>query len=398
MKEKLSHHNHQRGMSMFEKDFIFGVATSSFQIEGTHQKFKTLWDIDHTKIKDGANGNIACDHVNLYESDILLIKKLGVDAYRLSFSWARLQPTPEAFSKEGIQFYLDVLMALKTQGIKVSATLYHWDMPLWLYEQGIGFDNLDFPTYFLAYAKQVFELFDDYVFQWTTINEPWCISMVGYFFGNHAPWVQDINRAVRAQFVTLDAHQLVYHYYKKHFHKPMGIVLNLSQVYETSQSHEAQLAKSYADFFFNGMFLDPLFYGKYPKLYLKRLDELHVDHSFITSEKLEFIKNSLDFLGINTYSHFLAEYDDTQPFLFKRAQSDLPKTDMGWDVNPEGMSDLIINLRKNYPMIPVYITENGSAFPDVMKRRRVKDTLRINYLKDHLSVLEKLHQTHQIKG
>ncbi|MFU8792513.1 MAG: family 1 glycosylhydrolase [Acholeplasmataceae bacterium] len=383
---------------MFKKDFIFGVATSSFQIEGTHQKFKTLWDIDHTKIQDGANGHIACDHVHLYESDISLIKQLGVDAYRLSFSWARLQPTPDGFSKEGIQFYLNLLMSLKTQGIKVSATLYHWDMPLWLYEKGFGFDNLDFPSYFLTYAKQAFELFDDYVFQWTTINEPWCISMVGYFFGNHAPWIKDLNRAIRAQFVTLDAHQVVYHYYKKHFNKPMGIVLNLSHVYEASQSEEDLLAKSYADIFFNGMYLDPLFHGHYPERYLKRLDELQIDYSYITKEKCLNIKDSLDFLGINTYSHFIAAFDDTQPFLFKRAISAFPKTDMGWDVNPQGLFDLIVNLRKNYPMIPVFITENGSAFPDEIKRNRIKDRHRIDYLKSHLSVIEKLHETHHIDG
>jgi beta-glucosidase len=383
---------------MFHKDFVFGVATSSYQIEGTKNDFKSIWDMDYSKIHNNDHGIIACDHVSLYKEDIQLIKSLGVDYYRLSFSWARLEISENSWSESGIQFYLDLLKAIKKEGIKVSATLYHWDMPLWLYQKGVGFDNKEIVTYFLEYSKKAFELFDEFVDQWTTINEPWCVSFVGYLFGGHSPWVKNLNQAVLAQYYTLICHKEVYHYYHQHYHKPIGIVLNLSHVYQTGLDHESKEAKAYADMFFNRVFLDPLFLGIYPKRYLDRLKALNIDTSFIDVKAISSLKDQLDFLGINTYSHFVSEYEGNSDFLFKRATTHYPKTEMGWDINPSAFLDLMNDLRSTYKNIPIYITENGAAFKDIQIGEKIFDHDRIAYYESYLKIIQEIHVSHNIKG
>lgn len=383
---------------MFSKDFIFGVATSSYQIEGTHHQFKSIWDMDYSKIDQHDHGIIACNHVELYKEDIKIIKNLGVDSYRMSFSWARLELDEDLWNKEGIKFYIDLLKSLKDEGIKISATLYHWDMPLWLYEKGIGFDHQDIVPHFLRYAKKVFELFDDYVDQWSTINEPWCVSFVGYLYGGHAPWIKDLSKAIRAQYHTLIIHQEVYEYYHKHYQKPMGIVLNLTYVYKNNDEENSRIAQYFADIYFNRIFLDPLFYGTYPKNYIDRLKELKIDVSFIDDMKLSKLKNQLDFLGVNTYSHFVSMYDQNAHFLFARAQTKFKKTDMGWDINPNAFLDLMNYIKENYPKIPIYITENGAAFQDQLLDEKVDDQKRVAYYKAYLKILSKIHQTHNIHG
>ncbi|MFA6801091.1 MAG: family 1 glycosylhydrolase, partial [Acholeplasmataceae bacterium] len=325
--------------------FLFGVATAAYQIEGTHQAFRTIWDGHEDLILDHSNCDVACDFYHQYEKDIEMIKALDVDVYRMSISWARIQPKINEFSKEGIAFYHKIFTILKEKNILIDVTLYHWDMPQWLLDMHIGFDHENIIDYFLTYAKKMFECFDTYVRAWTTINEPWCVSVVGYYYGTHAPFVSDLSRMVKAQYYTLRVHQEVYTYYKLNYHKKIGIVLNLWQQYAFSKQLLDLKAMEYSDIFHNRIYLDPLFKGKYPDKWLLQLKTLDIDVSFIDDKKIQLLKNQTDFLGINYYSHHTIQFDEQSQFYFKHVDTIYDKTAMGWEINADGLIDMIKRIR-----------------------------------------------------
>lgn len=383
---------------MEDKKFLFGVATAAYQIEGTHQKFKTIWDDHEDKIDDQSNCHVACDFYQKYEDDIALIKALDVDVYRMSISWARIQPTKHAFSQEGIDFYHQVFKILKDKGIQVDVTLYHWDQPKWLYEMGVGFDDPSIVSYFLAYATKMFDEFDGYVRAWATINEPWCVSVVGYYYGAHAPFVKDLGRMARAQYYTLMIHKAVYQFYKARYHKEIGIVFNLWHKYLASDSKQDQEAMAYSALFFNDMYLSPMFKGVYPKLWFTLLQENGVDTSFIDLDEVKALKNQTDYLGINYYTHHTVAYDKDSPFKFKHIETGYPLTAMGWEVHAMGLIHVIEYVRENYTDKDIYITENGAAFDDVLKDSTVNDIERSSYIKNHLQLILDNKEKLNIKG
>ncbi len=380
------------------KQFLFGVATAAYQIEGTQKAFKTIWDDHLDQIEDRSNCDIACDFYHQYEKDIEYIKNLNVDVYRMSISWARIQPKKDEFSSEGILFYKTIFELLKEKNIMVDVTLYHWDMPQWLLDLEIGFDHEEIISYFLTYAKKMFELYDSYVHAWATINEPWCVSVVGYFYGSHAPFVQDLERMVKAQYYTLRVHQEVYQYYKKYYKKPIGIVLNLWQQYPQTNNQLDMTATLYSDIFHNQIYLSPLFKGVYPEKWLLKLKTLHIDLSFMDMDKIYEMKNSLDYLGINYYSHHTIAYDINHPFNFKHVDTIYDKTAMGWEVHAEGLIDLIKVIRKAYSDIDIYITENGAAFDDEFKDGSIHDVQRQKYIIDHATRIYEERERLNIKG
>ncbi|MFA5470424.1 MAG: family 1 glycosylhydrolase [Acholeplasmataceae bacterium] len=383
---------------MFNKKFLFGVATSSYQIEGTFDEFKTIWCDKKDHIDDQSDGKIACDFYHNYKDDIKWIKNLGVDVYRMSISWARIQPEKELFSDQGIAFYKDLFKLLKKNKIKVDVTLYHWDMPSWILDEFDGFADEKIIDYFYQYAIKMFDLFDKDVHSWATINEPWCVSTVGYYYGAHAPFKKDITKMVKAQYYTLLAHEKVYDYYKDNYNKDIGIVLNLWTQYQLTDKTVDAIAREYSDMFHNQVFLYPLFKGFYPIKWILKLKELGVDTTFIDEKHLSQLRNKTDYLGVNYYQHHTVTYDKDHPFNFKHVHTGFEKTDMDWEINAKGLEDLIIMIRNDYTDIPMIITENGAAFKDKLENGKIIDNNRINYIKSHSEIIEKLHEKHCIKG
>ena len=235
---------------MFDKYFQVGVATSSYQIEGTllgDVKVNSIWDAFAKKdgaIADGKDGSIACEHVLRYKEDIALIKQLGVDTYRFSISWARVFPSEGNVSEEGLNFYRNILEELKLNGIKASITIYHWDMPQWVYEKNGGWCSRETAYIYLEYAKLLFDTFDEYADSWVTFNEPFCSTLLGYLAGTHAPGHKNPEEYLKAVHTINLAHGLAIRYYKSKYKKPIGIVLNVSPVYTLDNSFNNQIARN----------------------------------------------------------------------------------------------------------------------------------------------------------
>lgn len=381
------------------KDFKFGVATSSLQIEGTKGKFKTIWDLPENNVLDQSNCKDACNFFNTYKDDVQLIKNLGVDVYRMSLSWARICPNEFGFSKEGINFYHHLFKELKNNGILVDVTLYHWDMPLWLYEKGIGFHSKEIVEYFLEYAKKMFSEFDQYVHSWATLNEPWCISRVGYLYGTHAPFItNDAQKTFQTDYYMLLAHAAVYHFYKENYNKNIGIVLNVWGNHPNSNSKEDLKAAQLAHQFYEGVYLNPLFVGGFSNSYLDMVSKLGVNTEFVDAKALTSVKDTTDFLGINYYMHNTVIYDSKEPLGFKCIQTSSKLTDMGWEVYPKGLEYILRQIREEYTTVPITITENGSAYKDIVKNGIINDVERIEYFKKHFKVIESISETLNIEG
>lgn len=383
---------------MLTKDFMFGVSTSSYQIEGTHNKFKSIWDKSSKNIINQQYGEIACDFYNRYVDDIQLIKTLGVDVYRMSLSWARIQPTANGFSEEGVEFYRQVLKQLKKQGILVDLTLYHWDMPLWIYNKGVGFDHPLIVDYFFDYAKKVFQEFDQYVHRWATFNEPWCVSRVGYLMGEHAPFEKNPQKAYQADYYQLIAHKKVYDYYKQHYNSDIGIVINVWGSYPLTDSKEDKQAAFASSLFFERSYLDPLFKGIYNKQWINYLEDIKIDLRYMDLKALKDVKDSTDFLGINYYNHLTVVSDRNHPLGFKPVQTGYPLTDMNWEINPNGLRKILETIRNEYTNIPIVITENGIALKDELHDGIINDEIRTQYIQDHFDVIEAISESHNIIG
>jgi len=383
---------------MFDKNFQFGVATSSYQIEGTENRGKSIrsiWDCFAEKqgaIADGSNGSRACDHFNRYKEDVSLMKELGIDVYRLSISWARIMPEENVISEEGLEFYKNLLIELKENGIKASATLYHWDMPEWIYKKNDGWPCRDTADLFLEYAQRVFDALDEYVLNWVTFNEPFCSSFLGYLVGIHAPGHKDIQEYLHAVHFINIAHGMAVRYYKSKFSKPIGIVLNLYPVQTVDKSIKNKIAVNMQDALINRMHLDPIFEGTYPIDLLMKLASPEVSMDFIRDEDMELISQSIDFLGVNYYTRSYVQYDSQNESLIKRVEPEEKTTTMGWEVFPDGLYEVIARVRKDYTDIPIIITENGSAWKDELIDGKVLDDERSDYLVKHLKVIEKLNE------
>lgn len=381
----------------FSNDFIFGVATSSHQIEGAYDvdgRTDSIWDTFCRvpgKVFNMDNAEIACDHYNRYKEDVQIIKELGVDAYRFSISWSRIFPSKDEYNPKGMAFYKKLLVELNKNGIKASVTLYHWDLPQWLQDMG-GWETRESVEYFAAYAKKCYEELDPFVYQWITHNEPWCASFLANLIGEHAPGKQSVEAAVKVAHHLLLSHGCAVKVYRDmNLTNQIGITLNLTPVYPESDSAEDKLAASNMNGYFNGWFLDPLYKGIYPNdimnLYASRIGDL----SFIKKGDLEIISIPCDFLGINYYNRSLVRYDSSSVGLFSGAYSDYPKTAMGWDISPNEFVDLIEQVRRVYTDHPIYITENGSAWEDKVVEGLVHDPDRVKYLEDHLKSVETMN-------
>ncbi len=374
----------------FPADFVWGAATSAYQIEGAANeggRAPSIWDtFSHTpgKILDYSHGDIACDHYHRYAEDVEHIANLGLKAYRFSVSWSRVQPDGSgAWNEEGIDFYARLITALLEKNISVHMTLYHWDLPQALQDQG-GWLNRDTATHFARYAQEMARRFGDQLTSIATHNEPWCTAHLGYRTGQFAPGVQDEVAALQVSHHLLLSHGLAMQAMRtQNCNAKLGIVLNqwTADPATDSEADRTAAALEYARSV--QWFMDPIFRGQYPAIALAEIDQT----CFVLAPgDLEVIHQPLDFLGINYYSRVYVS-TETPP---RTAEAKLGLTDMGWEIYPEGLSRLLIGIHQEYKDLglpPIYITENGMAVADQVEGERIHDSSRIDYMQRHFQAV-----------
>jgi beta-glucosidase len=376
--------------SLFPADFLWGAATSAYQIEGSplaDGAGPSIWhEFAHTpgRTCDGNTGDVACDHYRRYRDDVALMGKLGLNAYRFSISWSRVLPEGRGrVNLSGLGFYERLVDALLEQGIQPMLTLYHWDLPAALDRLG-GWLNPDSAHWFADYAQLLFRALDDRVRLWVTLNEPWVVVDGGYLHGVLAPGQRNVFAAPRASHHLLRAHAAAVQAYRAAGRHQIGLVVNLEPKYPATETAEDLAATMRADAYWNRQYLDPVFLGAYPP----ELPEIFgAAWPAFPDADLDFIRQPLDFLGVNYYSRQVVR-NDPQDWPLQAARVRQPQqtyTSLNWEVYPPGLTDLLEWVARRYGPLPLYITENGAAFYDPPHATgRVDDPLRQLYLRDHL--------------
>lgn len=384
---------------MLSQDFTFGVATAAFQIEGgASSRLKNIWDTfcdKPGKIKDQSNGLTACDHFNLWEQDIELIASLGVDAYRFSISWPRVINEQGQVIKEGIDFYQKILDKLHSKNIKAYVTLYHWDLPQHIENTG-GWLNRQTAYLFQNYVNLITRAFGHKVYAYATLNEPFCSAYLGYEIGVHAPGLKSPSFGKKAAHHLLLAHGLAMQVLRKNCPKALnGIVLNFSPCHGLTDKPQDIKAAKLADQHFNQWYIKPIIEGQYPDL-LDQLPDAHKPN--IVEGDLQIIATSIDYIGINYYTREIYQSEAHQGFQ-KVMNKPLPLTDMGWEIYPQGLSELLLELHRNYSLPPIFITENGAAMPDKIVDHKINDQQRLDYYQSHLlAVNDAINQGVDVRG
>ncbi len=376
----------------FPADFLWGAATASYQIEGgwnEEGRSPSIWDTFSRipgNVFKGHTGDVAADHFHRWKEDVGLMKELGLPAYRFSFAWPRIIPGGTgSVNQKGLDFYDRLVDELLKAGIKPFPTLYHWDLPQVLEDKG-GWPNRLTAQYFADYASVLVEHFSDRISNWITINEPWVVSMLGYHEGVFAPGIKDQQAAAAATHHLLLGHGLAIQAMRAVAKQPLqlGITLNLSNIEAESNSPEDQDAARQRDAHLNRIFLDPLFFGRYP-------EEVTGKQGFIFPSGYEkdfsIISTPTDFLGINNYFREVIHYSgNNPPFNYESIQPRGSSYSEMWEMHAEGLYDLLIRLKHDYPVNAIYITENGTSVTDgIDADNRVRDSRRIQYLQDYIA-------------
>ncbi len=383
----------------FPTDFLWGCATSAYQIEGstlTDGAGPSIWHrFCHTPgcVQDGDTGDIACDHYQRAESDVELMRAMRLNAYRFSIAWARVLPGGFGHANAaGIGFYDRLVDRLLQNGIQPMATLYHWDLPAALDDRG-GWLNPDVAHWFADYATLMFRRLGDRVPMWVTINEPWVVMDGGYLQGVLAPGHRNRYEAPLVTHHLLLAHASAVQAYRAEHRQKIGLVVNLEPKYPATQSEADLAATRRADAYMNRQYLDPVLLGSYP-------DELRECFGDAWPEwpqsDLEFIRQPLDFLGVNYYTRSVVQHDDKAWPLRASAvrQPQHAYTETRWEVYPQGLTDTLLWLKTRYSAAPLYITENGAAFydPPSVDSEVLEDPLRADYLRKHLRAVHSAMQ------
>lgn len=378
---------------LVKKSFTYGVATASFQIEGeADSRLPSIWDTfcdTPGKIADQSNGKVACDHINRWRDDVDIMDNLGVDAYRFSVSWPRVMTQNNQINPEGIKFYINLLDELNRRGIKPFVTLYHWDLPQHLEDQG-GWLNRETAYQFQIYADLVSKAFGDRVHSYATFNEPFCSSYLGYEIGVHAPGKASKEYGRKAAHHILLAHGLAMQVLTRNSPTSLnGIVLNFTPCYPFSDSKEDIKATDYADQYNNQWYIKPLFDKVYPSM----ISELPMAQCpNIHPGDMDIISHPIDFLGVNFYTRLTYSAAIEQGEFYTEHEHREPRTDIGWEIYPQALTDLLLSLNKLYPLPPIYITENGAAMDDQINNGSVEDFDRIAYYAAHLQALDNAMQ------
>ncbi|GAA2060095.1 GH1 family beta-glucosidase [Streptomyces carpaticus] len=391
----------------FPPGFFFGAATASYQIEGAHDvggRGPSIWDTYSRtpgKVANGDTGDVACDHYHRYPEDVALLKELGVDSYRFSIAWPRIQPTGSGpANAEGLDFYDRLVDELLASGIAPAATLYHWDLPQALEDTG-GWRVRATAERFAEYTALVAERLVDRVPRWITLNEPFCSAFVGYAIGRHAPGAREGAGALAAAHHLLVGHGLAVQALRAAGAGEVGITLNPDRLLPATGSEADAGAVRRAETLHNEVWFDPLFAGRYPLHEDETWGELAREAAAHRREgDLDLIAAPLDFTGINYYRPITvtdAPFRDPEPAtrtavdirVEETWRDDVRHTTMGWPVVPHTFTDLLVDLRRRYPaMPPLIITENGSAEADVVAADgQVHDSDRVEYLAGHLAAV-----------
>jgi beta-glucosidase len=373
--------------SPFPDHFVWGVATSAFQIEGAAAedgKGPSIWDRfcrQPGTIADASDGAIACDHYHRWAEDLDLIAALNVDAYRFSVSWPRVRPGGAgAWNAKGLDFYDKLVDGLLARGLDPYLTLNHWDLPEELQARG-GWADRDTVYRFVEYAQGVADRLGDRVVSITTHNEPWVMATLGHEAGIFAPGVKSRAVAMQASHHLLLSHGLALQALRaQSCPARLGIVVNLSPTHAATDS-KADLDKArLEDGLLLRWYLDPIFKSAYPK---DVLDGLGADAPQIEPGDMRAIAQPLDFLGVNYYTRSVVSAAGS----WDAASSGRPVTDMGWEVYPEGLTELLLRLHRDYAVPPLFITENGGAFKDSLVDGRVNDADRTDYIARHIAAV-----------
>lgn len=371
----------------FPANFVWGVATSAFQIEGAADadgKGASIWDRFCTvpgAIADGSDGRTACDHYHRWAADLDLIASLGVDAYRFSVSWPRVRPTGAgAWNPAGLDFYDRLVDGLLARGVRAYLTLNHWDLPLEL-QTGGGWAARDTAHRFVEYACGIHERLGDRLAAITTHNEPWVMATLGHEAGIFAPGLKCRATAAQASHHLLLSHGLALQALRAQgCRTPLGIVLNLAPVQPSSADPADVAAARLEDGKLLRWYMDPLFRAAYPE---DVLADLGAEAPRVQSGDLQVIATPMDYLGINYYSRsVVGAAGGRDP-----KAAGLEVTDMGWEVYPEGLTELLLRLHQDYPVPPMFVTENGGAFADSWVNGRVADVDRVRYLQQHIAAM-----------
>jgi len=401
----------------FPADFLLGSATASYQIEGaTHEDGRgpSIWDtFSHTpgKITNGDTGDVADDHYHRLDEDLDLMKSLGLEAYRFSIAWPRIQPEGSGpANKAGLDFYGRLVDGLLARGIRPIATLYHWDLPQALEDKG-GWTNRDTAYRFAEYASIVGEALGDRVATWTTLNEPWCSAYLGYGSGAHAPGVTSKLATLKAVHHLNLAHGLA-------LKELRHVVTNDAATYSVTLNfhvlrdggHQSDEAIRRIDALANRAFTGPMLTGAYPVDLVDDTREI-TEWEFVRDGDLEIINQPIDFLGVNYYSTATVRMwngrdvrqnnDGHKPSSgtawpgserVEFVAQEGPYTAMGWNIAPEGLEELLVDLSGQFPELPLMITENGAAFDDEVRDGAVHDAQRTDYLRRHFTAAHRALQ------
>ncbi len=383
----------------FPESFIFGTATSSYQIEGAWEKDgkgESIWDrFSHQEgnILNGDTGDKACDHYNRFKEDVALMKELNLDSYRFSISWPRVLPEGHGrINQAGLDFYKELVDELLKAGIEPTVTLYHWDLPQAIQDQG-GWENRKTTDYFVEYAELLFEELGDKVKSWITHNEPWVAAFLGHYFGAHAPGKNDLSAAIKAAHNIMLSHgKTVKRFRELKLESEIGITLDLHAIDPLSHTEKDIKAAELEEAFSNGWFLDPVFRGEYPEILLKKFKR-EFSLPEIKSGDMELISHEIDFLGINYYTRHVVEATEQSDELFDYKHVKMignSHTEMDWEVYPDGLYELLVKVNEEYTDKPIYITENGRASADKIDEYGIiHDKDRIDYYASHLKAVER---------
>jgi beta-glucosidase len=377
----------------FPQGFLWGAATASYQIEGAVDedgRGPSIWDtFSRTpgKVKNGDTGAIACDHYHLYRDDVALLKRIGVSAYRFSIAWPRILPqgTGEV-NRAGLDFYDRLVDELLANDIQPWATLYHWDLPQALEDQG-GWPERVVVDPFVNYVDVISRRLGDRVKHWMTLNEPWVFTFLGYGIGVHAPGRTDMQDYLRASHHALLAHGRSVPLLRTNVGDAakVGVVLNLAWADPATDSQEDRDAVHRYDGFQNRWFLDPIYKGSYPADML----ELYNAELPIQDGDLDEIRGKPDFLGVNFYNRTVLAHnpDAEDPLKIRQVpQTQNEHTAMGWEVSPESLYNLLVHTNREYNPGAIYITENGAAFLDeVGPDGEVDDPRRMAFYREYLA-------------
>jgi beta-glucosidase len=378
----------------FPDSFLWGSATSAYQVEGSplaDGAGPSIWQrFAHTpgRVRDGDTGDTACDQYRRYPEDIALMQRLGLQAYRFSIAWARVLPEGRgSVNAKGLAHYDRLVDTLLAHGIAPMVTLFHWDLPAALDDRG-GWLNPDIASWFADYASVLFRKLDDRVTMWATLNEPWVVTDGGYLHGVLAPGHRNAFEAPLATHHLLRAHAAAVQAYRAIGRHRIGIVVNLEPKYPVTDSEEDRAAATRADAYMNRQYLDPVFLGRYPE----ELGEVFgAAWPHWPEEEVVAIAEPIDFVGVNYYTRSVTRFDPAS-WPLRACSVRMPQatyTETGWEVCPQALTDVLVRVKDRYGNPPIYVTENGAAFydPPVIDGDRLADPLRVDYLRRHLRAL-----------